>query len=154
MQACVDKASASQAVECVMRGGVYDTDRDTVTIAGSGDTLQDVTISGYPGDPPVVIDGSAEVNATWRIRSPVGPAPPAGTETSAPSAASCVYESSPLAPTAVAPWQLWVADPDPAASGLAGGWRPLTTARWPNARVADLSVFDPAGGAFAHRYNY
>jgi hypothetical protein len=111
LQACVNSQSS---VECVMRGGRYDTEKDVTIIKNRGD----VTISGMPGDEPAVIDGSVEVNMTW----------------SKHGSNKCVYESEAFSDVSAVPWQMWVTD----ATGEA---KPLTPARWPNAKLSDLSVF-------------
>ena len=59
-----------------------------------------------------MIDGSQLLNASWTLKS----------------GSSCIYESSPIEDTV--PWQLWL-----------DTHTVLTPARWPNAKLSDLSVF-------------
>jgi hypothetical protein len=110
---------SEKSVACVMRGGRYDTDEDVTTIINRGY----VQISGMPGDEPAIIDGSVAINTTWTKHG----------------SSECVYESEPF--SGDVPWQLWVSDGD-------GILKPLTPARFPNAKLSDLSVF--GGKAFTY----
>eukprot|EP00937_MAST-01D_sp_MAST-1D-sp2_P002241 g2241.t1 len=133
-------AAANATCTCVLRGGRYDRAEDAVVLAGTAGQPVSIALEGYGGDAePAVIDGSVSLDTLGLNWTHDG------------SDGRCVWRSSALPPGAQVPWQLWFANGT--ASSAWTGLAPLTPARWPNARLSDLSVFSTAGradGALAH----
>ena len=123
VQKCASTAAAGDA--CVLRGGRYPAPATVSGLAGEG-AGEGLTIAGFGGE-DAVIDGSMALSGDamkWTKAS-------ASASASSTGVASCIYRSAPYDREATVPWQLFLGD------------RPLTPARWPNARLDDLSVFAP-----------
>lgn len=99
---------------CLLRAGRYEEATTVADQISNTDPALGLTIAGYPGE-RAIIDGSTVLLMSWTLDSSPG----------------CVYRSRRLTEQETVPWQLFVDEV------------PLTPARWPNARLDDLSVFRP-----------
>jgi len=115
--------------QCTMRQGRY----PEPTTINKFSIERSILIQGYAQETPV-IDGSDEIKIRWRIDRSFPKSKVHGKV--------CTFRSDPL-PEGRVPWQLWVGDEF---EDLPVGARPLTPARWPNARLAEYEPFIPSGG--------
>lgn len=118
LQHCADVSSTGDV--CVLAAGIYDTDADAVTL--STQNLKGLTIRGPEAEEQAVLDGSIAVKLQWHQTNTSGSA--------------CVWESDPLPQGIATPSQLFLD------TGSSAMLMPLTPARFPNARLADDSIFD------------